>query len=45
MLKLNPLEVAFLFADLGTIGIHCIFDAVPLLVDLLDDDHGTYKSQ
>jgi hypothetical protein len=38
MLKLNPLEVAFEFADLRAIGVHCIFDVVPLLVALLDDD-------
>jgi hypothetical protein len=38
VLKLDPLEVAFEFAELSTIGIHCIFDAVPLLVDLLDDE-------
>jgi hypothetical protein len=38
VLKLNPLEVAFEFADLSTVGIHHIFDAVPLLVDLLGDD-------
>jgi hypothetical protein len=44
VLKL-PLEVAFEFADLITIGIHRVFDAVPLLVDLLDDDLGIAKTQ
>jgi hypothetical protein len=42
--KLNPLEVAFEFADLSTIGIHCVFDTVPLLVDLFDDNLGIAKS-
>jgi hypothetical protein len=44
-LKFNPLQVAFEFANLSTVGIHCIFDAVPFLVDLLDDDLGIAKSQ
>jgi hypothetical protein len=38
VLKLEPLKVAFEFADLSTIGICCIFGAVPILVDLLNDD-------
>jgi hypothetical protein len=45
MLKLDSLEVAFEITDLSTIGIHHVFDAVPLLVDLFDDDLGIAKSQ
>jgi hypothetical protein len=37
MLKLDPFEVAFEFANLSTISIHRVLDAVPLLVDLFDD--------
>jgi hypothetical protein len=44
MLKLNPFEVAFAFADLGTVSIHCVFNAVPLFVDLFIDDLGIAKS-
>jgi hypothetical protein len=44
VLKLNPFEVAFEFADLSTIGIHCVFDTIPFLVDLFDDDLGISKS-
>jgi hypothetical protein len=38
VLKLNPLEVSFDFADLSTVGIHGIFDVAPLFVDLFNDD-------
>jgi hypothetical protein len=44
VLKLNALELAFEFADLSTIGIHRVFDAIPLLVDLFDDDLGIAKA-
>jgi hypothetical protein len=44
VLKLDPLDVAFEFTDLSTIGIRRIIDAVPLLVYLLDDDLGIAKS-
>jgi hypothetical protein len=39
----HPFEVAFEFMDLCTIGIHCVLDTVPLLVDLFDDDLGIAK--
>jgi hypothetical protein len=38
VLKFDPLEVSFEFLDLSTVGIHHVFDAVPLLVDLFNDD-------
>jgi hypothetical protein len=44
VLKLNSLKVAFEFADLNTISIHRVLDAVPLLIDLLDDDLGIATS-
>jgi hypothetical protein len=44
VLKLNSLKVAFEFADLSTISIHRVLDAVPLLIDLLDDDLGIATS-
>jgi hypothetical protein len=40
MLKLNSLKVVFELMDLSTLSIHCVFDTIPLLVDLLDDDLG-----
>jgi hypothetical protein len=45
VLELDPLEVAFKFTNLSTISIHRVLDAVPLLVDLLDDDLGIARSQ
>jgi hypothetical protein len=45
MLKFHSFEVAFEFADFSTVSIHCVFDAVPLLVDLLKDDLGVAESQ
>jgi hypothetical protein len=45
MLKLHPLEVAFEFANLSAVSVHRVLDAVPLFVDLLDDDLGIAKSQ
>jgi hypothetical protein len=45
VLELDPLEVAFEFMNLSTVSIHRVLDAVPLLVDLLDDDLGIAKSQ
>jgi hypothetical protein len=45
VLKLDPLEVAVEFMNLSAIGIHRVLDAIPLLVDLLDDDLGIAKSQ
>jgi hypothetical protein len=44
MLKLDPLEVAFEFANLSTVSTHRVLDTVPLLVDLLDDDLGIAES-
>jgi hypothetical protein len=44
VLKLNPLNVALEFIDFSTIGINHILDAIPLLVDLLDDDLGMPKA-
>jgi hypothetical protein len=44
VLKFNPLEVASKFADFSILGIHRVLDAVPLLVDLFDDDLGITKS-
>jgi hypothetical protein len=45
VLKLDSLKVAFKFVNLSTVSIHHVLDAVPLLVDLLDDDLGIAKSQ
>jgi hypothetical protein len=45
MLELDRLEVAFDLANLSAVCIHRVLDAVPLLVDLLDDDLGIAKSQ
>jgi hypothetical protein len=44
VLEFDPLEVAFEFSNLSTVSIHCVLDAVPLFVDLLDDDLGITKS-
>jgi hypothetical protein len=40
MLELDSFEAAFEFADLYAIGIHCVIDTIPLLVDLFNDDLG-----
>jgi hypothetical protein len=40
VLEFDSLEVAFEFTNLSAISIRRVFDAVPLLVDLLDDDLG-----
>jgi hypothetical protein len=40
MLELDSLEMAFELADLCIVGIHCVFDTIPLLIDMLDDDLG-----
>jgi hypothetical protein len=45
MLELDCLEMAFEFANLSTISIRRVLDAVPLLVDLFNDDLGIAKSQ
>jgi hypothetical protein len=45
VLKLNPLEVAFELANLSTVSIHCVFNSIPLFVDLFDDDLGIVESQ
>jgi hypothetical protein len=39
------LKVAFEFTNLSAVSIHRVLDAVPLLVDLLNDDLGITKSQ
>jgi hypothetical protein len=44
VLKFNPLEAAFKFANFRIVGIHRVLDAVPLLVDLFDDELGIAKS-
>jgi hypothetical protein len=44
MLELDPLEVAFEFTDFSAVSIHRVLDAVPLLVNLFDDDLGIAKS-
>jgi hypothetical protein len=44
MLELDLLEVAFEFTNLSAVSIHRVLDAVPLLVDLLNDDLGIAKS-
>jgi hypothetical protein len=36
--------VSFEFADLSTVSIHRVFDAVPLHVDSFDDDLRNTKS-
>jgi hypothetical protein len=44
VLELDPLKVAFEFTNFSTVSIHCVFEKIPLLVDLLDDDLGIAKS-
>jgi hypothetical protein len=39
MLELDHLEVAFKLSNLSAVSIHFVFDTIPLVVDLLDDDH------
>jgi hypothetical protein len=45
VLELDPLEVAFEIANFCAVNIHRVLDAIPLLVDFLDDDLGITKSQ
>jgi hypothetical protein len=45
VLEFDPLEVAFEFANFHAVSIHRVLDAVPLLVDLFDDDLGITESQ
>jgi hypothetical protein len=45
VLELDPLVVAFEFTNLSALSINRVLDAVPLLVDLLDDDIAITKSQ
>jgi hypothetical protein len=45
VLEFDPLEVAFEFANFSAVSIHRVLDAVPLLVDLFDDDLGITESQ
>jgi hypothetical protein len=40
VLELDSFEVTFEFANLITVSIHHVLDAIPFLVDLLDDDLG-----
>jgi hypothetical protein len=42
--ELDPLKVAFEFANLSAVSIHRVLDAVLLLVDLLDDGLGIAKN-
>jgi hypothetical protein len=44
-MELDPLEVAFEFINLSTVSIHRVLDAIPLFIDLLDDDLGIAESQ
>jgi hypothetical protein len=44
MLELDPVEVAFELTDFCAVSIHRVLDAIPLLVDLLDDDLRITKS-
>jgi hypothetical protein len=44
MLEFDSLEVVFEFTNLSAVSIHRVLDAVPLLVDLLDDDLGIAES-
>jgi hypothetical protein len=44
MLEFDSLEVAFEFSNLSAVSIHRVLDAVPLFVDLLDDDLGIIES-
>jgi hypothetical protein len=43
--RLARLIVAFKLVDFGTVSIHCVFDTIPLFVDLFDDDLGIAESQ
>jgi hypothetical protein len=45
VLELDSLEVAFELANFSALCIHHVLDAVPILIDLLDDDLGIAKSQ
>jgi hypothetical protein len=40
ILELDSHKVAFDFLNVGVVSIHCVFDTIPLPVDLLDDDIG-----
>jgi hypothetical protein len=44
MLEFDPLEVAFKFTNLSAVSIHRVLYAIPLFVDLLDDDLGITES-
>jgi hypothetical protein len=44
VLELDPLELAFELTDFSEVGIYRVFDAVPLLIILLDDDLGITKT-
>jgi hypothetical protein len=44
VLKLNPFEVAFEFTNLSAVSIHRVLDAIPLIVELLNDDLGIAES-
>jgi hypothetical protein len=44
VLEFDSLEVAFEVTNLSAVSIHRVLDAVPLLVDLLDDDIGIVES-
>jgi hypothetical protein len=44
VLEFDSLEVAFEFTNLGVISIHRVLDAIPLFVDLLNDELGIAKS-
>jgi hypothetical protein len=44
VLEFDSLEVAFEFLNLSVVSIHRVLDAVPLFVDLLDDDLGITES-
>jgi hypothetical protein len=44
VLEFDPLEVAFEFTNLSAASIHRVLEAIPLFVDLLDDDLGIAES-
>jgi hypothetical protein len=44
VLEFDSLEVAFELSNLSAVSIHRVLDAVPLFVDLLDDDLGITES-
>jgi hypothetical protein len=44
VLEFDPHEVTFVFSNLSAVSIHRVLDAIPLFVDLLDDNLGITES-